>query len=145
MIVDPTIARLKSAADSLGGRVYGGADYLSVITSGKLPQAGLFAYVLYGGFAAAGEPSLGRGSYISSVGRGLKVALVIRTSDPTGARAIDELETTVQDVLEALCGWRPGNEPGVFVARNASVAGSQNGLLIAQIDFTIQDQLRFHQ
>lgn len=145
MIVQPVIDRLKAEVATFSGRVRGGTDYLAVIQNRSLPDAPVFAYVLYGGIAQNGTPNLGRNSYIHGVNRGVKVAVVIRTTDPTGAKAVDELEEIVEDVLQALCGWRPGSEAGVFQMTGASVGGVNNGLLILQIDFTIMDQLRFHQ
>jgi hypothetical protein len=145
MIVEPVIARLKARVPAFSGRVRGGTDYLAVIASRSLPDAPVFAYVLYGGIAQDGTPKLARGSYIHGVRRGIKVAVVIRTTDPTGAKAVDDLEGTVEQVLTALCGWRPGAQTGVFEMTGASVGGVNNGLLILQIDFTIMDQLRFHQ
>ena len=49
-----------------------------------------------------------------------------------------------EDIHAALCGWRPEEDTiGVFQAAGAQVSNFREGILAHQIDFTINDQLRF--
>lgn len=143
MIVKPSITRLSAEVTALSGRVRGAADYTALLRGGSLPAAPVFAYVLYGGIARRGAPEVAVGAYRQPVGRGIKIVVFYRTTDPEGARLVDDLEEMANDILRAFCGWRPGTEIGVFELAGASVNDFRDGILSQQIDLTLSDQLRF--
>ncbi len=143
MIVKPSITRLGDEVPALSGRVRGAADYTSLLRGGSLPQAPAFAYVLYGGIARRGDPQVAVGDFRQPIARGIKIVVFYRTTHPEGARLVDDLEEMARDILKAFCGWRPGNEIGVFQLAGASVNDFRDGILSQQIDLTISDHLRF--
>lgn len=143
MIVKPSITRLSAEVTALSGRVRGAADYTALLNGASLPQGPMFAYVLYGGIARRGSPEVSVGAYRQPVGRGIKIVVFYRTTDPAAERLLDDLEEMANDILRAFCGWRPGDEVGVFELAGASVNDFRDGILSQQIDLTLSDQLRF--
>ena len=145
MVTKPVIERLDTEVAELKGRVRGAADYVALLNKDvELPSAPIFAFVIYGGLSPEGKPTVAVGDFRQPVRRGVKVVVFYRTHDPRGARRLDDIDELTEDIHAALCGWRPEEDTiGVFQAAGAQVSNFREGILAHQIDFTINDQLRF--
>lgn len=142
MIVKPAITRLETEVPVLTGRVHGAAQYTSLLRGGSLPSAPVFAFVLYGGVARRGAPDIAVGAFRQPVSRGIKIVVFYRTADPKAGQLVDDLEEMADTIMRAFCGWRPGDQVGVFELTGASVNDFQNNILSLQIDLSLSDQLR---
>ena len=142
MQVDLVIDRLKAMVPALDGRVRGAGDFAAVLSSGSQPQAPLFAHVLYAGVVGIGAPAVATGAYRQEIAEGINVMLTIRSNDRDGQKALDDVQTLTKSILDALCGWAPGEEIGVFKLVRSGLVQFDKGVMRWQIDLTITDQLR---
>lgn len=141
-MIDEIIARLKSHVPALGGRAEGAMQLGALIASGAIPPRTPAAFVLPGGMLGR-EASAAAGSYVQGTDELVGIVLALRTSEASAQGGIDPLKALVDAVLTALCGWRPtSNAPGVLVLKQAALVSLNAGLVIFQIDLTIQNQLR---
>lgn len=118
------------------------ADLAALIAAKQLPQRSPWAYVLPLGFNG-GQPDVVSGMYRQPFEPVIGVVLVIRALDDAKARkalaTIDQLE---QDILAEICGWAPVGAIGVFRALRGRLVSVAGGLVIYQIEFALQNQLR---
>lgn len=135
------IARLKTLVPELGGRVAGAAELAQLTGQGKFPQVTPAAHVVPTGIAG-GAHLAQTGAYVQTVERLYSVVLTLRTGDPSGARAMQPLDTLVDAIIGALAGWDTGSRLGVLAFRRAQMLPSPPGVLAAEISFTLKDQLR---
>lgn len=142
MQVDPIIARLKSNVPALNERVNGAGDFAALLKSGSASSAPVYAHVLYAGIVGIGKPDVATGMYRQQTAEGINVMLTIQSNDAAGRKALDEVNTLTRAILDAICGWAPGDETGVFQLVRSGLVSFERGLMRWQIDFTITDQLR---
>ncbi len=138
--IDEFSERLKARVPDL--EIQNAGQFARLIESNQLPQFRKGAFVLPGRLSGGQVQTL-TGFYAQAVTEGVSVVLVVRVaSDPTGARALDEITPLIRSVVNAVCGWGPADAPGVFVLASGELVGSQQGALIFQLDFSLMDQLR---
>ncbi|MEM9968489.1 MAG: hypothetical protein AAF755_10345 [Pseudomonadota bacterium] len=143
-MLDTVKERIEDYVPELRHRVEGGASFAALMQSGHRPQSPVQAYVLYAGVAARGTPPLGAGYFAQNIRESINVVLMVNSSAPEAQRALDLLRPINDAILQALCGWAPGDEVGVFELVRAEVVSFQKSLLIWNIDLAINDQLRIH-
>lgn len=118
------------------------ADLSALIGEGQLPQQSPAAFVLPLGFNG-GDPDVVTGIYRQPFNPVVAVVLVIQAPGDVKARkalaTIDQLE---QDLCAKICGWAPADAIGVFRALRGRLVSVANGLVIYQLEFALQDQLR---
>lgn len=118
------------------------ADLAAMIESGQLPQQTPWAYVLPLGFnGGAGDAVTGlfRQPYELVIG----IVLVIQAlDDAKGRKALATIDGIEQLLLAKICGWAPESAIGVFRALRGRLLSVAGGLVIYQIDFALQNQLR---
>lgn len=142
---EAVIDRLKERVPALAGRVEGALDFAQLLASGQLPAttpaANVMPFGLQGGRADASAGAF-RQEYTDNVA----VLLTLRTAGGGAGgqidRARDMLGELVIAVLRAIAGWAPGEEIGVLRLTRGALITARRGVLVYQIDFAIDDQLR---
>ena len=140
-MIDAVIDRLRLQVPFLQDRVEGAADLANLIESRKLSPYGTAAHVipltLRGGVADAAS-----GLYRQTFDQSVSVVVSIRSNDRNGKAALENLQPNLMSIVNAVAGWAPNNEVGVFRLVSGRVVSMTGGAFIYQIDFAIQDQLR---
>lgn len=121
--------------------VEGAASLMALADQNALPHQTPAAHVIWTGLTG-GQASAAAGAYVQAVDETLAVVLTIRTNDATGRRALEEEAALRPQIVEALAGWAPGGEVGVFRLLRAGLVRMMQGTLVYQFDFAISDQLR---
>ena len=133
--------RLEAQVPDLAGKVKTAADFAELLKSNRAPSWPVAAFVVPNGIS--GRPAdVASGYFSQPIVRGVSVSLWLKATDPRAHHAIGRVGALLDEIVAALCGWAPGDEPGVFELARATVVPSDKGLLLYQIDFTIQDELR---
>ncbi|MDX8354355.1 hypothetical protein [Cognatiyoonia sp. IB215182] len=143
-MIEAVITRLKAQVGFLQERVEGAADFTNLVATRKASSYSTIAHVipltLRGGAADAAT-----GMFRQSFDRSVSVILSIRSNDRNGRAALTNLEDNLFAIINAIVGWAPNDEVGVFRLVGGRVVSMAQGLFIYQIDFSIQDQLRIAQ
>lgn len=134
--------RLEARVVELDGRVGLAADFAAALKSGRAPRGGVNVYVLPGTTQGLPVEVTGAGMFVQMVRRGVTVASLLQSTDPRGIRALETIDAFLTDIQQAICGWAPGDEVGVFELVAERQAPAQNGLFAYITDFRITDQLR---
>ncbi|QBF31496.1 hypothetical protein [Thalassococcus sp. S3] len=141
MQVAPVKARLEAEVPALRHRVETASGLSDVIRNRAAPQQTPAAFVvplgLQGG-AASVQVNAFRQDVVDLVG----VVLFVRGGSRTGDRALAEVDVLIREIIQSLIAWAPDGEPGVFVLQRANIISFAEGVLIYQIDFRINDELR---
>ncbi|MGB3407090.1 MAG: hypothetical protein WBA67_06310 [Jannaschia sp.] len=140
-LVSDVAARLKAEVPALGGRVEGARELSELMRSGQLPEAAVSANVLPLGLRGR-RADAATGAFTQIVGRTISVLITMRTYGADFDRTEATVEDLIAAVCEAICGWAPDDQVGVFELLRGDLVGMRAGTLIYQIDFTINDQLR---
>lgn len=137
------IARLGAQVSDLTGRIAGALELSTLVTSNNLPQQTPAAFVIPLGLR--GKPAnavtgLFRQDYRDMVA----VVLVLEApSDPTGDSARPQLQTIIGEVVDTVCGFAPGGESdGVFELASGDLVKCEGGVVVYQLDFAVDNQLR---
>jgi len=139
-MLDAVKDRLTAHVPSFAGRIETAVDLTRLLKDRGLPPNSTAFVVPLG---LQGRPANdATGIYSQAYAETIGVLLVVRSHDQTGGKALEELRPVIQQVLEALAGWSPGSDFGVFELRRGDLAGISNGALLYMIEFSINDQLR---
>lgn len=141
--VDEVRLRIEDRVPELAGVMGYAAQFAPLVEQGLVPQRDLSGFVLPGGMTG-GRMLDAAGMTIQPFVERVMVVLALRTSgDPLDPGALDQMAPLVRAVIAAVVGWAPADDvPGVFAFERHEAVGSIKGVLIHQIDFTLQDQLR---
>ena len=140
--LDDVRTQLEAQVGELQGRTGNAREFSNLVESGQLPQTTPHAFVIFSGMQG-GQADAVSGLFLQSYSETTSVVLMVRTAnDPLGDRAIDEITPIVRAVIKALAGWAPEDAIGVFQLARAELVGARTGVLVFQIDFTLNDQLR---
>ncbi|MEL7098287.1 MAG: hypothetical protein AAGM84_05605 [Pseudomonadota bacterium] len=142
MLFDAVKTRLEARVPALNHRVEAAAGLSTLIARGGVPDVELAAYLTPLGMVPRGAASVSAGSYVQSVRDSIGVVLFARAGSRTGDDALDDIEGLLTSVIGALAGWAPSGQSGVFTFARSRLLSCSAGLLIYQIDFEIDDQLR---
>jgi len=117
-------------------------DLAELIDQGALPQRSPAGFVVPLGFDGR-TPEDAAGLYVQKRVDGIAVVLVISAKgDPKAKRALEKIDELEPLVCHAVCGWVPEGASGDVNARRGRLVSVQNGVVIYQIDFEVQNQLR---
>ncbi len=138
-MLDEVKARLETFVPD-AGRIETAVDLTRLLKDRGLPQTSTAFVVPLGlqGKRAGDATGVFTQEYAVTVG----VLLVARSHDQTGSKALDALWPVILQVMNALGGWSPGTEFGVFELRRGDIAGMSGGALLFMLEFSINDQLR---
>lgn len=145
MLVDDVIARIANAGGvaALAGRVKGAAELSELVRQKAMPAASPFAFVLPLALSARGDGDAAAGMFTQSLDETVAVLIAVRAAgDVSGGKALASVEAVGDAVIARVCGWGPDSEPGVFRLTRAALVSAEAGLVLFQIDFTCQRQLR---
>ncbi len=109
---------------------------------GNLPQVTPAAFVLPLGMRG-GQPDAAAGMFRQFYDDVVAIVLVVEfAGDATGGRALPPIDALVRAIVDAMAGWGPGNQVGVFRLMAGRLVSVAAGTVIYQLDFAINDQLR---
>jgi hypothetical protein len=118
------------------------ADLSALIKAGQLPQQSPCAYVLPLGFNTGPSDAV-TGLYRQAYEPVIGIVLVVQAlDDAKGRKALATIDALEQLLFERMCGWAPDGAAGVFRALRGRLISVADGLVIYQIEFALQDQLR---
>jgi hypothetical protein len=141
-LVDIVTGRLGTQVAALNGAIEGIADLAALVSEGAMPQREVAAFVVPLGFDDRGGQSAA-GMYTQMIADAVGVILCIKSlGDAKARKALPTIETLTDAVVNALAGWAPNSVVGVFVVKRGRLVSVTKGLVIYQIDFELQDQLR---
>lgn len=139
-MIDDVIERLKTSVPDLENRVEPIVELAAAMNSGRLPET---ANAIVSPAALRGGASdVGAGIFTQPFVEAVSVLLIARVYDQTGRRALAALRPLIMAVVEAVAGWAPGDQVGVFSLVRGGVVSLQKGVLLYQIEFAIEDELR---
>ena len=134
-------ARIEATIPRLAGRTEGAADLAELSRTGAWPQHTPFAHVVPAGLQGLGATAAA-GSFVQMYRELVSVVLTLRTYDLTSGDDVPELHELIDAVLRAVAGWSPDEAVGVFRLARGSLIHNREGVLVYQLDFAIDDQLR---
>jgi hypothetical protein len=136
------LVELVGGIPALSGRVHGAARLSELRARGSLLQACPAAFVLPLGLRG-GSSSAATGLYRQSVEWVEGVVLAVRAvMDASGAAALDQIEPLIEATIGAVAGVERDDRTGVYRLLKGELLSLDAGLLIYQLDFAIEDQLR---
>lgn len=140
--LDEVRSRIEDLVPDLAHRIGFAGEFTRLVQDKAMPQSTPAAFVLPG-ILTGGTATAAAGIFRQDFREGVMVVLVVRVAgDIHGAGGVDELAPIIRSVVEAVCGWGPGDAPGVFVLGNGELIGSQDDCAIYHLDFNLDDQLR---
>lgn len=140
-MIGAVMTRLEARVPQLARRINGAADFADLMRRNTLPQHTPAAHVLGLGMTG-GRGEASAGFYTQLFDQVIAVLLTIRSHSASGERVLDDVETLIRAVIEAIVGWGPNDEIGVFRLARGNLVSMQAGTLVYQLDFSITDQLR---
>ena len=144
------IARIEAEVGALAGRTRGAADLSELVATKQWPQSPAAAFVLPLGLRARDEGEAATGYFLQMLDEAFAIVLVVRAQgDATGARAVPRIDELVAALVAAIAGWGPddaGSGPeavgGVFRVSAGNLLSAEGGMVLYQLDFVIQTQVR---
>ncbi|MBL4751459.1 MAG: hypothetical protein JKX71_12915 [Amylibacter sp.] len=140
-MIDAITARLKAQVSVLEERVEGAASFANLMKSKALPTVTPAAHVIPLGLQG-GAATSASGAFTQMFAETIGVILTFRTYGRTGEKALEDIGTVIRAVIEAICGWGPNDEIGVFQLSRGNLVNMSAGTIVYQLDFSITDQLR---
>lgn len=138
---DTIIARLRDKVAGLG-EVAGAIELAALLEAKPQPRPKPIAHVVPAGLRG-GAPLGATGAFVQPIDVTFAVFVTFATAnDPKGAKAQTVVDVLLVDVINAICGWAPGNTVGVFRLLGAGPRKVIPGVVVYAIEFAIQDQLR---
>lgn len=142
-LIDLVADRIDSQVPALTGGVQFIADLQALLESGGLPQRDVSAFVIPLGFDDRGGGSSMSGMHIQNLAEVVGVVLCVKArGDLTSRKAMPKIEPLINQVTDKVAGWAPGNTVGVFKVNRGRLAPGGKGVIVYQLDFELQDQLR---
>lgn len=137
------LSDLVGTVPALTGRVHSAAKLAQLRQQNQLPQNCPAAFVLPTGLRA-GRANAATGLFRQPVEWFESVVLAVRAqNDATGAAALTQIEPIIMATIGAVAGEDHPDRIGVYVLASGDLLSLDAGLLIYQLDFAIEDQLRF--
>lgn len=140
MLVDDVITRLQASVTGLR-TIKPAADLVQLMAQNQLPQHTPAAHVVASALTGGAVDSQA-GMFRQSIDEQVSVLLSFRNVQGPGGNVVDQLDTILWAVIEALCGWGPDDVIGTFRLQRGRVVNMAAGTLVYQIDFAIGNQLR---
>ena len=140
-MIEAVISRLDDRVAELEHRVEGAGSLADLMQRNALPQHTPAAHVLPLGLVGRAADA-GTGAFTQVFEEAVAVILTIRNHTPAGKRALGNLRALIMAIVEAVAGWAPADQTGVFRLTRGSLLNASKGTVVYQIDFAISDQLR---
>lgn len=142
MLISDVVTRLNEAAPLLGGRIELAAKFTQLIKDNALPQITPAAFVVPAGFSA--RPNrLMSGLHAQQLSPRFNVIIAINyAADVTGSNALPAIDDIEEQVLLALCGWRPPSGTDVIEVVQGLAPEPFEGAVFQQIIFQTTRELR---
>lgn len=144
---DAVSARMKDIVE-LTGRIRPAANLSDLMARGQAPQVCPAAFVLPLGLRGGSFNAMAN-LIVQDIVETIGIVLFVRSAgDATGSRMVDQLTPLRAAVIRAIVGWSPPSEwlddeaVGVFRLGRGELVSLSAGLLVYQLDFTFDDQLR---
>jgi hypothetical protein len=141
-------ARLDPIAE-LGKRIQPAASLSDLMARNQAPQNCPAAFVLPSGIRGGAVTAM-TGLFKQDVAEMLSIVLFLRSAgDATGGKMTDALVPLRNAVIRAIVGWAPqsdwldGETVGEFSLSRGTLVSLSAGLLTYQLDFSLNDQMRF--
>ena len=143
MLTDAVRERMEDQVDSLAGRVQEAADLAALVKAGRWPASPLAAFVLPLGVRALSQGDAAAGVFTQMLDETIGILIVQQAAgDLTGKTALPKIDTLIATLIAKIAGWRPSGVFGVFRVARGQMLSADNGRVIYQLDFTIQNQVR---
>lgn len=129
----------------LQGRIHPAAKLSALMAQNGLSQVCPAAFILPLGIGGGSVDAV-TGMYRQNIERLHGVLLAVRgINDPTGEQALAQLDPLIDAVIERVVGWGPDDNRvhGVYRLAKGELVSLSAGTLTYQLDFAIEDQLRF--
>lgn len=134
--------RLEAQLPEIAGRLGDAASFDKLVANGQAPQNTPAAFVLPGPIRGGASQAM-TGLFVQDFRETVVIVLFVRSVDnPRGDKAVAGLTPLARDVVQAVAGWGPTEAPGVFVLEQGEFAGTSQGVLVYELRFAIEDQLR---
>lgn len=137
-----------AAVSELTGRIQPGASLSELMARNMAPQACPAAFILPLGIRGGSVTAMS-GFFAQDMIETLGIILFLRSAgDVTGGKMADQLTPLRNEVIRAIAGWSPQSDwleddtVGVFRLERGQLVSLSGGLLIYQIEFGLEDQLR---
>lgn len=140
-MIEAVEARLETLVPELAGRIQGAAEFSAALRDGAFPRGGASAFLIPMGLQG-GQADAVTGHFSQEFNEVLGVLLTFTSADATGEKALKRMRPIVFAVIEALAGWAPSDEVGIFRLLRGGLTPGARGQMTYQLDFSIQDQLR---
>lgn len=140
-MLDAVEARLEAQVPALQNRVEGASAWSALLAGNAAPQHTPAAYVIPLGWSG-GAVDVAAGLFRQTVSETVGVLIFFRSRKGAAAEITEKMRAVLVQVIKALCGWAPGDELGVFQLTRGQLISAVRGLLVFQLDFSINDQLR---
>ena len=136
------IARLASAAPSLGNRVEGAAALGALMASGTYPQATPAAYVVPTGFSGGAQAN-GTGAHRQMLTRSIEVLWIVNyAGSAAGGEPLADIEEIESEIVAALAGFTPVAGQGSLTVTRSGPDQASDGFFFWRTAFSFNDQLR---
>lgn len=141
-LVDLVAQRIASQVAALGAVEFI-AELAALMEEGALPQRDVTAYVVPLGFDDRGDGSDTINAHIQMLADSIGVVLCVKArGDVKASKALPKIDELANAVVDAVAGWAPNDEVGVFRVQRGRLVPGGRGIIVYQIDFEIVDQLR---
>lgn len=146
MAIVPDLTATVQAIPDFHGRVQGAAALSALMAQGQAPQVTPAAFVLPLGLRGGAADAV-TGLFRQQVAWTSGVVVCVRVAgDVTGAKATEVLVPLIEAVILAIAGTDvlgpQGTAIGVWRVSRGELLSLSAGLLVYQLDFAIDDQLR---
>ena len=146
MAIVPDLTTVVQAIPDFHGRVQGAAALSALMSAGQAPQTTPAAFVLPLGLRGGAADAV-TGLFRQQLAWSSGVVICVRVAgDVTGVKANEVLVPLIEAVILAIAGTDaigPHDEAiGVWRVSRGELLSLSAGLLVFQLDFTIDDQLR---
>jgi hypothetical protein len=145
MLAADVKTRLAARIPALANRLQTAADLSELLRQKAMPQAQMTAFILPLSLRAVSAGDAMANAFTQMVEETVAVLLVVKAAgDATGGRALPSIDTLVDQVIAALCGWSPAvdNIMADFRLVRGALLSADAGDVIYQIDFALQKQIR---
>ncbi|MBW7968119.1 hypothetical protein [Bradyrhizobium sp. BR 10289] len=134
--------RISDQVPALQGRVDDIAVFAALVEAGALPEHEVCAFVAPLGLdASAGQSAVN--VHTQSFEETIAVIIAVKArGDVKAKKALPTIGQLKDDVMNAVTGWAPNNNVGVFNLRRGRLLSALKGLVVYQLEFALLDQLR---
>ena len=140
--IDDVRTRVEAEVTELAGKLGNAVGFADLVEHGSVPPVTPYCFILPGGLRG-GTADTATGVFRQPFQETVSVVLMERVAaDPLSVKGMGKLTPLAEDIIQCVAGWAPDNAIGVFELVQAELVGATRGVLVFQIDFALNDQLR---